>query len=182
MFSGFRSLHDSGRVRRRQPAGDLGRDVDRLPHSEPGAAQRLAVDELAHDVALADVVHGNDVGVAQGGDGAGLDLESLPACRIRGDLGRQDLERDIAVQAGIVGTINLTHPPGTYRRNDLVGPEACAGRERRERREGHAWGSVAQRVRADAPILFPDRVKIATMVVAIVVTSSWCGSVMPEAG
>ena len=73
------AVHDAGRVRRRQAAGDLGRDVERLPQPEPGAAQRLAVDELADDVALADVVDRDDVRVAQGRDGTSLDLEPLAA-------------------------------------------------------------------------------------------------------
>jgi hypothetical protein len=64
-------VHDARRVRRGQAAGDLGGDVERLPQAEPGAAQRLAVDELADDVALADVVDGDDIRVAQGRDGTG---------------------------------------------------------------------------------------------------------------
>ena len=73
------AVHDAGRMRRGQAAGDLGGDVERLPQAEPGVAQRLAVDELADDVALADVVDGDDIGVAQGRDGTGLDLEPLTA-------------------------------------------------------------------------------------------------------
>jgi hypothetical protein len=46
---------------------------------EPGAAQGLAVDELADDVALADVVDADDIGVTQGRDGTGLGLEPLTA-------------------------------------------------------------------------------------------------------
>jgi hypothetical protein len=72
------AVHDAGRVRRGQAAGDLGGDVEHLPQAEPGAAQRLAVDELADDVALADVVDGDDIGVAQGRNGTGLDLTHSP--------------------------------------------------------------------------------------------------------
>ena len=50
------AVHDTGRVRRRQAAGDLGGNLERLPQTEAGAAQRLAVDELC---ALANVVDGS---------------------------------------------------------------------------------------------------------------------------
>ena len=72
-------MHDTRRVCRRQAAGDLRRDVERLAQSESGTTKRLALDQLADDVAVADVVHRDDVGVAQGRDGAGFDLEALAA-------------------------------------------------------------------------------------------------------
>ncbi len=73
------AMHDAGRVRRREAAGNLRGDAKRLAQSKAGAAQRLALDELADDVPLADVVDRNDVGVTQCRDGAGFDLEALTA-------------------------------------------------------------------------------------------------------
>src|SRR5262252_45087 len=61
------TMHDSRRVRRRKAARDLGGDVERLAPSEFGTPQSLAINELADHVAIADVVHRDDVGMIERG-------------------------------------------------------------------------------------------------------------------
>ena len=48
-----------------------------------------------------------DVRVVQGGDGAGLTLESLLEIRITGDMLGQHLDGDGAVEAGVGGLVHL---------------------------------------------------------------------------
>jgi hypothetical protein len=87
-------------------------------------------DGAGNAVVRADVVEGEDVGVVEGGDGAGLGLEAPEAVGVGGAVLREDLEDDVTPEAGIAGAVNLTHPPGSERGQDLVGAEACSGRQR----------------------------------------------------
>ncbi len=73
------AMHDSRRVRRRKAARDLGANVERLAQSEFGAAQSLAINELADHVAIADVIHRDDVGMIERGHGSCFLLEARPA-------------------------------------------------------------------------------------------------------
>ena len=62
---------------------------------------------------LAHVVEGADVGVAEGGDGAGLALEALQPFALRGQLRRQELEGySRASSRGVASAVDFTHPPG----------------------------------------------------------------------
>ncbi len=77
-------MDDPSRVGRRQALADLHPVFGRLPHGDRPALQplmqRLPVEQLEHDVrrpALrAHVIDGQDVGVAQRGDGPRLLLET----------------------------------------------------------------------------------------------------------
>jgi hypothetical protein len=53
--------------------------------------------------------------------------------RVRNAAGGQDLDRDLAVQAGVTGTVYLAHSPGAEGRQNLVRTEACSGVERQAR-------------------------------------------------
>jgi hypothetical protein len=83
--------------------------------------------------------------------GLGLSLETVQAFGLGSELGRQDLEGDIALETGIVGAVDLPHPPGPEGREDLVGAEACSGRQPR----GHPPGSDA--TRSSLPLPAPHR-------------------------
>ncbi len=89
-------------------------------------AQRHAVDELVGDegraCGLADVVDGNDVRMIQGRCGFRLANEAMQPVAIGGQLGRKDLQRDAAVEAGILREIHLPHPAFAERGDDLVMP------------------------------------------------------------
>ncbi len=104
-------------VRGGEAVGDLERVVDRLALRELAAgedrAQRLAFEELLDDVGravvLADVVDGGDVGVVEDAGGLRLLLEAAQAVGVGGEGGRQDLDRDVAAEARVLGAVDLPH-------------------------------------------------------------------------
>jgi hypothetical protein len=93
-------------------------------------------------------VNGKDVGVLEGGDGARLLLEPpdpIGALRaVRGD----ELDRDLSIEPGVAGPVDDAHPSRAERRQDLVGPEAGA---RRDRHEDRRRATLCGRVRALVP-------------------------------
>ena len=50
-----------------------------------------------------------DVRVTQAGDGLRLALEARAAVRVGAELGREDLDGDGAVEAGVAGLVDLAH-------------------------------------------------------------------------
>jgi hypothetical protein len=56
-------------------------------------------------------------------------LEAVQPLGIRGVESGKDLDRDLALQPRVPGPVDLSHPPRAQRCQDLVGPEARAGRE-----------------------------------------------------
>jgi len=65
-----------------------------------------------------------DVGVVQRGQGPGFALEPRAAVRVGGERLRQDLDRDVAPQAGIARAVDFAHPARTDEAHDLVGAQA----------------------------------------------------------
>ena len=96
--------------------------------------QRFAVDELGHGVRgrafVAGVVDGDDVGMRQAGERFHLTLESRERLGIGGEGWRQDFDRDVAAQPRVPCAVDLAHPAGTERCDDLVGAEPGARAER----------------------------------------------------
>ena len=45
-------------------------------------------------------------------------------------IGRKDLDRHVAAEAGVAGAVDLAHPAGPDRAQDLVRPEPRSGCER----------------------------------------------------
>ena len=119
------------------------RDLDPVAEGlreRKGALPQALVEALAlqvlHDqevdpVLPADVVEDTDVGVVEGGDGAGLTLEALPQRRAPGEVGGKDLDGDGPVEARVPRAIDLAHAAGAERSGDLVRAEP------RARIEGH---------------------------------------------
>ena len=70
-----------------------------------------------------------DVQVVQRGDGARLTFESLPPLRVAGEIWRQHLERNGAIEPRIARPVDLAHSPRASERDDLVRAEASAGRQ-----------------------------------------------------
>ena len=94
-------------------------------------ALQILHDEEVRLAFPANVEEHADVRVVQGGDGAGLTLESLLEIRITGDMLGQHLDGDGAVEAGVGGLVDLAHAPGAEGGGvDLVGAECGAGLER----------------------------------------------------
>jgi hypothetical protein len=59
----------------------------------------------------------------EGGGGAGLALEALAPIGIGCQIGRQDLDGDVAVQPRVARAIDLAHAAGTERGEDFVRAE-----------------------------------------------------------
>jgi hypothetical protein len=59
-------------------------------------------------------------------------LEPREPLGIRREYLRQDLDRDLAVEPGVTGAVDLAHPTGTEQREDFVRAEATARFERHE--------------------------------------------------
>ena len=89
------------------------------PVFEGFAFEQLHGDEVASAV-LADLVDGADIGVVQGGGGAGFALKTVECEGIFFRLGRQELERDMAAQIDILGFVHNAHPPAAQLREDTV--------------------------------------------------------------
>ena len=122
------AVDDPGGVRRLQRVGDLDRERQQQIDLEraPGDAmlQRRPVEEL-HDeeraaVVLADIVDGADVGVVQRRCGARLAAESLQGLGIVGEVGRQELQRDEALQPRILGFVDDAHAAAAQLLDDAV--------------------------------------------------------------
>jgi hypothetical protein len=136
-----------------EAASDLRREVDgpeRRQRTGGGEVipQRLALEQLEHDVrrpAGLDVVHREDVGVADGGGGAGLRAEAPEPLGVGAQTGGQHLDRDLPREPLVAGPVHLAHPAGAERRDDDVGAEG------RSRLEGHGPGdgTTPPNVRAD---------------------------------
>ena len=111
-------VDDSARVRRGERVRDLGSEAGGLAGRERAVAgeQRrdvLAVHELHDDVRAvgvgAEVVHADDVGMAQRGGGLGLLLEAGDEGGVAPVLGVKDLDRDLAAELGVGGAIDRRH-------------------------------------------------------------------------
>src|SRR5262249_52652528 len=113
----------------------------RLPQAAAGAEgngprreslpQVLSLEELAHDVEdpvlHPHVVDSHDVGVVQRSGEARLLLEPGELLRVRGELGADDLEGDVAMQTLVPCPVDLAHAAGADETTDLVGPRRGAG-------------------------------------------------------
>ncbi len=135
-------MDDALVVRGRETAGDLPSEVDRLGHRQAARghalAQRPALEELEDDEGRprhADVVHDQDVRVADGGRGPRLGLEAPQALRVVGERFGQDLERHEAPQPLVARAIDLAHAAGAEGRLHHVGAEPLTGSE------GHGSGT-----------------------------------------
>jgi hypothetical protein len=59
-----------------------------------------------------------------------FEAQALPRRVVRGRFGRQQFDRHLAIESGIVGAIDTTHASCADRLQDFIGTEACAGRKR----------------------------------------------------
>ena len=112
------AVDDPAGVRGGEGVGDLRGQARRLAGRERAVAGEerrdvLAVHELHDDVRAvgvgAEVVDADDVRVAQGRGGLGLLPEPRDEGRIAAVLGVEDLDRDLAAQLGVGGTVDRRH-------------------------------------------------------------------------
>ena len=152
------AVDDALPVRGRQALRNLARQVGRCPRRERPLAQRrrqrLAFEQLQDDVGDAavhtHVEHLHHVRVVEGGRGPRFLLEALQALGARRERGRQDLDGDVALEAGVAGEINLTHATGAKGLTDFVGTEPPAGRKSQRAiiasssgRYGYCWRNAS---------------------------------------
>ena len=138
---------------------DVEEPVERQSTAGQGVLERSPLDQLhgheRHAVRLFDREDGDDVRMVEGGDGPGLAPEAGQALWIGGDVGGQNLERDIAAEPVIVGPIHLAHAAAAKRGDDPV----CADRRSRLHRPGFYDASASPHLAAaDRALLFGSRV------------------------
>src|SRR5216110_1747018 len=124
-------MDDAGTMRPVERVADLDGDPERVGDGNRSLAsqpigERLAFEKFQDEkigVAFTpDVEERADVRMLQARNGARFAVESF------GKVRRQDLDRDGAIEPRIARAIDLAHAAGSERRDDLVRPEAYAGR------------------------------------------------------
>ena len=116
-MSGGEGLRDAG--------PDPG-DLPRVERTAPAQDRRevLPVDQLHDDVraarVLAEVVDGDDVGVAERGRRLGLRAETRREIGIAQVLRTEQLERDVATELGIGGAVDGRHPAAAQQLDQAV--------------------------------------------------------------
>ena len=132
------------RMRRLQGRGDLGDDVTgpRRGHRPRRLDEGLHVRPLheahrdeQHPVGLAGLEDRDDVGMVDRGRGARFPDEPLPERLVPGQFGRQHLDRDLALQPGVVGAVDHGHAtpadllvqPVPGQAGSDAGPAKCRG-------------------------------------------------------
>ena len=160
-----------------QRLGDRGDDLDDLLRRQTlrvVAAQQaggVGSRDVVHrdpelTVALAAVVHTDDVRMPQGGGDICLALESLSVLVVGGHLREQDLERVLARESRVLGEVDLTHPAGAEGADDGVSGE------RRARRQWHGR-IVDAELRERAEERAPARWELRLAPAASVSASRW---------
>src|SRR5262245_30386180 len=116
-------------MREAEPARDLERNLERLPHVElplpdDVLLEVLAVDVLEDDVLptilLAAIDDRDDVGVLELCGRAGLTLEALHEVSVRAVLLVEDLQRDVALEQRVPGLVDAGHPSVSNELLDLI--------------------------------------------------------------
>jgi hypothetical protein len=99
-------------------------------------SQRFAVEQFHHeevDVAfVSNIVQRADVGMVQRGYSASLSLEPFSKLGIGCEIGREDFDRDEAVEACVARAVHLSHAAGIQGVQDLVRTQSCSARQRHE--------------------------------------------------
>ena len=132
------AVDDAALVCGLERVGDLSSDGHRFRHRNRPSLQLLgkilAVDELHHeradDIRAFDAVDMSDVGMVQRGKRLRLTLEARQAVGVRGEELGNDLDRDVAVEPGIPGTVDFAHAAGADGGDDFIRAESGSGRQR----------------------------------------------------
>ncbi len=115
--------------------GDLHSAVERLVERQRPSAQsfrqRLSLEELhdeeVHAVVRSDVVQRADVRMIERGGRPRLVLEAPATLGVRGEPGRQDLDRDGAAKTRVARLVDFAHAAAAGRRDEFVRSEPRAG-------------------------------------------------------
>ncbi len=150
-------VHDPGRVGRGEAVADLDGEVEHLLRRHGSGGREVlegrTLDQLHGDVDRrvrgTDVVDRQDVGVREPRGRARLPLEAGPALGVRRELGGEHLHGDVALQAFVARPVDLSHPSGAQRRQNLVRAELGSGgqwhRVARILSANHFEGSITYR-------------------------------------
>ena len=131
-------MDDAGGVGFREASRHLDRDVERLVDPELATGEprleRLAAvvghrDEQLPVGRVADFVDGADVGVVEAGGGLRLLQETPFGVGVVAQLGRQELERRVAVEPRVARPVDDAHAAAAEPVADLIGADARTGRE-----------------------------------------------------
>jgi hypothetical protein len=82
-------------------------------------------DEIRRAILVADVVQSADVRMIKLRNRAGFALESVAELGVCRELRRKDLDRNRAIEARVLGFVDLAHPSGADKRQDFVRTETC---------------------------------------------------------
>ena len=86
-----------------------------------------------------EVVDDQHARVVERPGGARLLLEAAQAVGVGREAGGQDLDGDVAPEAGAAGAVDLTHVPGPEGREDLVRADAAARGQHRSLPQASAF-------------------------------------------
>src|SRR5262245_47004888 len=90
-------------------------------------------DQVALTIGLGEVIDRGDVGMIQGSDGLRLTMESRDAIGILRMRGRQNLDGDLSIELGVLGSVDLAHATCPEQIKDFKGAESRAGCEAQAR-------------------------------------------------
>ncbi len=148
MFAGFKSRWvmpwACGFLQRlRDFRADFQDLIERQRAFAEAIGERLALeifhDQEVHAVLRADVVQRADVGMIQRRNRAGLALHALFQFGVGGKMIGENLDGDVASEAGVAGAVHLAHSTRTEGRLNFVGAELAA------RGQGHESGHYTRR-------------------------------------
>src|SRR5205085_9581127 len=89
------------------------------------------------------IVNGEDIRMRERGHREGLALEAAQRLGVLRERRRQDLDRDVPLELRVASPVDLAHPAGADRREDLVGSELRRGGQ------GHpSWAELYTAARA----------------------------------
>ena len=132
------AVHDLRGVGDGERLGDLARDADGAVEGQPlphDLAQAAALHELHRDetatLALAGLVDGDDVGMVEGRDRERFADEAIDVVGLRRAV-RDQLDRDVAAQPLVKGSIDLAHSARSEQRMHDIRPEPRPFRQRHE--------------------------------------------------
>jgi hypothetical protein len=116
-------------------------------------AERAAIHELHGQphpaVVLADVVHGHDLGMRELGERLGLSQQTRATVgghRLTARIGQQHLDRDLAIELGVVRGIDHAHATRAQLREHDIATDHVAAAELPARTDGSHFGRAGQRV------------------------------------
>src|SRR5262249_30598360 len=102
------------------------RIIDRNRATPDDGRQVVALTELHHESAILHAVDLRDVRMIQRREGSRLAFEARKAFGVRGERVRQNLDRDVALEFGVMGAVDLTHSTFAELVEDAIGPDRAA--------------------------------------------------------